>query len=244
MFLFTVALFVSSDRSSIRHHGPILVTIAVTIMDQYWSRSKSLQHYQCNSRNAPKQTNIQKNSRVRDCPDITISNSMCVALSIRPFVFLCSHHSDQMSEESQVSKVTLCVQILKWQWLTHWPRVGKELPGQLKNVVTIDQPLFIFGVFWWNFQSPLCVSGGEIWFPLRSALLLSELNNEGTHFISNTRPFVSTRFPGQIKLKIFLFSSFFWLFSLLRAPPGVSRTKLFEYSENFSKGFGTNLFVV
>ena len=30
------------------------------------------------------------------------------------FVFLSKHRSDQMSEESRVSKVILCVQILKW----------------------------------------------------------------------------------------------------------------------------------
>ena len=30
-------------------------------------------------------------------------------------IFLSQHHSDQMSEGSQVSKVTLCVQIPKWQ---------------------------------------------------------------------------------------------------------------------------------
>ena len=39
---------------------------------------------------------------------------------------------DQMSERSQVSKVTLCVQIKKWQSLTHRPSVSMELPGQLK----------------------------------------------------------------------------------------------------------------
>ena len=50
-----------------------------------------------------------------------------------------------------------------------------------------------------------CASRGEILFPLRSALLLSELNNEGTHFISNTRPFVSTRPSRQIKQEIFVF---------------------------------------
>ena len=37
------------------------------------------------------------------------------------------HHSDQMSEGSQVSKVTICIQIQKWQWVSEWPRVGKEL---------------------------------------------------------------------------------------------------------------------
>ena len=42
------------------------------------------------------------------------------------------HHSDQMSEESEVSKVTICVKILKWQF-SESARVGIELPGQLKN---------------------------------------------------------------------------------------------------------------
>ena len=36
-----------------------------------------------------------------------------VLLSFCFFVFLSGHHSDQMSEGSQVSKVNLCVQILK-----------------------------------------------------------------------------------------------------------------------------------
>ena len=51
-----------------------------------------------------------------------------VFLSLCLFVFLVflshcisvsqsRHHSDQMSEVSQVSKITLCVQILKWQWV-------------------------------------------------------------------------------------------------------------------------------
>ena len=88
-----------------------------------------------------------------------------------------------------------------------------------------------------------CASRGEILFPLRSALLLSELNNEGTHFISNTRPFVSARSRGQIKREKWE-NLLFCCFTFFRAPPGVSRTKLFKYSENFSKGFGTNLFVV
>ena len=54
-------------------------------------------------------------------------------------------------------------------------------------------------------QSGCVFLSGEILFPLRSALLLSELNNEGTHFISNTRPFVSTRPSRQIKQEIFVF---------------------------------------
>ena len=58
---------------------------------------------------------------------------------------------------------------------------------------------------------PPCASRGEILFPLRSALLLSELNNEGTHFISNTRPFVSTRQIRQEKNeKSSVFNNFFF----------------------------------
>ena len=52
-------------------------------------------------------------------------------------VFLSRHHSDQMSEGSQVSKVSLCVKILKWHpptdSVSQWPRSGIELPGQLKH---------------------------------------------------------------------------------------------------------------
>ena len=35
------------------------------------------------------------------------------------FFFLSGDHSDQMSERSQVSKVNICNEILKWQSLTH-----------------------------------------------------------------------------------------------------------------------------
>ena len=97
------------------------------------------------------QENKKNIARVRNCPDITILNSLSgllvvfsnglfvvflslclfvflsfcffVFLSFCPFVFLSfvflsflsRHHPDQMSEGSQVSKVTLCVKILKWQ---------------------------------------------------------------------------------------------------------------------------------
>ena len=37
-----------------------------------------------------------------------------------PFVFLSWNLSDQMSEGSEVSNVTLCVKILKWQWVSQW----------------------------------------------------------------------------------------------------------------------------
>ena len=49
------------------------------------------------------------------------------------FVFLSRHHAHQMSEGSQVSKVTRFVKILKWHPLTQRPRSGIELPGQLKT---------------------------------------------------------------------------------------------------------------
>ena len=43
---------------------------------------------------------------------VFLSVSLCL------FIFLSRHHSDQMSEGSKVSKVTLCVEILKWRWVT------------------------------------------------------------------------------------------------------------------------------
>ena len=80
---------------------------------------------------------VKNIARVRNCPDITTLNSLfgvClfVFLSFCLFVllsfflsflsFFCllsRHHSYQMSEGSQVSKVTICLKILKWQSLTH-----------------------------------------------------------------------------------------------------------------------------
>jgi len=47
-----------------------------------------------------------------------LSFCLFVFLSFCLFVFLSRHHSDQMSEGSEVSKVTLCVEILKWQSVT------------------------------------------------------------------------------------------------------------------------------
>ena len=46
-----------------------------------------------------------------------------VFLSFCLSVFLSRHHSDQMSEGSQVSKVTLCVEVLKWRSVTHQGQV-------------------------------------------------------------------------------------------------------------------------
>ena len=48
-------------------------------------------------------------ARVQNCPDIKMWNSL--------FVFLSFRHSNQMSGGSQISNVTLCVEVLKWQWL-------------------------------------------------------------------------------------------------------------------------------
>ena len=42
-------------------------------------------------------------------------------LSFYLCVFLSGHHSDRISEGSQVSNVTLCVQILKCHWLINRP---------------------------------------------------------------------------------------------------------------------------
>ena len=54
------------------------------------------------------------------------------------FVFLSWHHSDQMSEGSQVSKVTLCDQILNLKWHPVTDNQSTELPGQLKKL-TIEK---------------------------------------------------------------------------------------------------------
>ena len=63
---------------------------------------------------------LENIARVRNCPDITILNSLpnlCLFLflSFCLFIFMSFCHFDQMSKGSQVPKVTLCVQILKWQ---------------------------------------------------------------------------------------------------------------------------------
>ena len=78
-----------------------------------------------------------KHRKSAKLPDITILNSL-----FGLFVFLSGHHFDQMSEGSQVSKVALCVEILKWQWVSDWrqrPRVGIELPGQLKIIKAVHK---------------------------------------------------------------------------------------------------------
>ena len=56
---------------------------------------------------------------------------MSLSFFLLSFRLLSRRHSDQMSEGSQVSKVTLYVQILKCH--NPPPRVGIELPGQLKK---------------------------------------------------------------------------------------------------------------
>ena len=52
------------------------------------------------------------------CPDIIYK---------RLFDFMSRYHFNQISERSQVSKLTLCVQIQKWHWLTDPQGVGIEL---------------------------------------------------------------------------------------------------------------------
>ena len=57
------------------------------------------------------------------------SNLLCNLLCL-----FSGHHADEMSEGSQVLKVTPCVQILKRHRVTDRPRSGIELPGQLKII--------------------------------------------------------------------------------------------------------------
>ena len=80
--------------------------------------------------------------RVRNCPDIAIKNSLfglhLFFISVYLFclfVILFLPDCNQMSQEFPVTKFTICVQILKWQSVSQWPRVSVELPGQ-KNPAT------------------------------------------------------------------------------------------------------------
>ena len=80
------------------------------------------------------------------CLSVLLSFCLFVFLSFCLFVFLFRHHFDQMSEGSEVSKVTLCVKIQKWHWVSHWPtdwpRSGIELPGQLKKSIIFFKTFF------------------------------------------------------------------------------------------------------
>ena len=48
------------------------------------------------------------------CLFVFLSFCLFVFLSFCLYVFLSRHHSDEMSEGLEVSKVTICVKILKW----------------------------------------------------------------------------------------------------------------------------------
>ena len=83
---------------------------------------------------------------LQNCPNVTMFNSLFgfhlfvfSSFSLSTFLSLFVFLSDiTRSNVWGVSKVTLCDQILKWHWLTHWPRVGIELPGQLKKALNSD----------------------------------------------------------------------------------------------------------
>ena len=63
-------------------------------------------------------------ARVQNCADVTKLNSFLVFV----ISLLSRHHADQMSEGSEVSKVTLCVKFLKWHPLTQ--SVSQSLTDQ------------------------------------------------------------------------------------------------------------------
>ena len=96
---------------------------------------------------------------------VFLSFCLFVLLSFCLFVFLSRHHSDQMPEGSEVSKVALCAKILKWHSLTHqWSRSGIELPGQLK--ISFPQPkisdsenIDISECLWHRFRPVQCKAG-------------------------------------------------------------------------------------
>ena len=52
------------------------------------------------------------------CVFVFLCFCLFVFLSFCLMVFLSGHHADQISEGSEVSKVTLCVKILKWRWVS------------------------------------------------------------------------------------------------------------------------------
>ena len=87
-------------------------------------------------------SHMENSARVRNCPDITILNSLSVFclfllfVFFFLFVFLCGHHIDQISDRPQVSKVTLCFQIIKWHSVTtkgryRAARAAKKIPNLL-----------------------------------------------------------------------------------------------------------------
>ena len=65
-----------------------------------------------------------------------------------------------MSEGSEVSKVTLCVRILKWHppthWPSEWPMSGIELPGQLKTLFFFKTTCMTIGHSDQTWDLPLC----------------------------------------------------------------------------------------
>ena len=65
--------------------------------------------------------------------------SKCLNVFSTCFYFS-AHHSDQMSEGSQVSKVTICVKILKWRLLTEMQKAA-SMAGVL---VLIFLPVVLF----------------------------------------------------------------------------------------------------
>ena len=103
-----------------------------------------------------KQSIINNIGREGNCPDVTIFTSLLglfVSFLFVFFLFLFSfsfclsaflsrHHPDQISEGSEVSKVSLCVQIAKRLLVTHSARESIELPGQLKKHLLFPKPHF------------------------------------------------------------------------------------------------------
>ena len=65
-----------------------------------------------------KESPLENIAREWNCPDVTWLNTLYLSLSFTISVFLSFCLFVFLPEGSQVSKVTLCVQILKWQWLS------------------------------------------------------------------------------------------------------------------------------
>ena len=70
----------------------------------------------------------------------------------------------------QVSKVTLCVKILKWQSVSHSPRSGIELPGQLKNIRWSRTYFLLLQFYWTLCRMPMNNPWDMVWRSINPCL--------------------------------------------------------------------------
>ena len=82
---------------------------------------------------------------------VSLSFCLFVLLSLFLFVILSVHHAVQMSEGSEVSKVSLCVNILKWQSVTDSvTKVRYRAAWAAKNMIKISKHVTGHGLIPFN----------------------------------------------------------------------------------------------